>query len=620
VNLQPLYDVKERLESAAIAGTGLLSEDFRLQRAAEGLRPLAAASPVFAKIDGSLQSLLSAPAEERALLLLDVLALVDAVAYTQGSAGASGELAPLSPKGCGACLELSYIQLHPLLEAVTGSGGGRIGQIREIWEAHPEFFGDYRVLPVLVEHLDESYAELADLYVEILKRQGPSLLPLLREGFDPEGKREMARRVEVIAALSGEGAGAWLRDLLPKSKKDVRTAVITALGLDSENNGILLDLSRTERGRNREAVLEALARQDGEAVSAFWKEEIGKNADSVKYLALSGTDWASDLAAAAFRSQLEGLLAGDGQAAKETLALLDSCHAAISGKSSPAMLDCWRWIDGHLNALGKLKSASGAPHSKLGETLPAWLLESLCQTGPGPLCGLALELWSRHQDQARYLPHGMVASLLTRSAEEVFEAFSSYLVIHKTLMNNAREQIFNRAALEGLSRVFWNRERSRYEISYHTIYSRYVPVYSRCWPVLQPLDPRWYDLLTENPDMSGILRHLLRPDDPRICQKIGACVYKAVHDGGSASLWQDVAFLKECGWTEWKGLLSKRVKRDSAMNLYTVTRLLDETPLTGPEKAAELRALEEIVKAQSSSRPRWAPQQVQRQLDAWEKD
>ena len=44
MNLQPLYDVKERLEYAAIAGTGLLSEDFRLQRAAEGLKPLAATS------------------------------------------------------------------------------------------------------------------------------------------------------------------------------------------------------------------------------------------------------------------------------------------------------------------------------------------------------------------------------------------------------------------------------------------------------------------------------------------------------------------------------------------------------------------------------------------------
>ena len=36
MKLQPLYDVKERLEQAAIAGTGLLGEDFRLRRAAEG--------------------------------------------------------------------------------------------------------------------------------------------------------------------------------------------------------------------------------------------------------------------------------------------------------------------------------------------------------------------------------------------------------------------------------------------------------------------------------------------------------------------------------------------------------------------------------------------------------
>lgn len=82
MKLQPLYDVKERLEQAAIAGTGLLGEDFRLQRAAESLKPLAAASPVFAKIDAGLQALLSAPAAQQGGLLLDLLALADAVAYT----------------------------------------------------------------------------------------------------------------------------------------------------------------------------------------------------------------------------------------------------------------------------------------------------------------------------------------------------------------------------------------------------------------------------------------------------------------------------------------------------------------------------------------------------------
>ena len=45
MNLQPLYEVQERLEHAAIAGTGLLDEDFRLKRAWAALAPLAAASP-----------------------------------------------------------------------------------------------------------------------------------------------------------------------------------------------------------------------------------------------------------------------------------------------------------------------------------------------------------------------------------------------------------------------------------------------------------------------------------------------------------------------------------------------------------------------------------------------
>ena len=82
MNLQPLYEVKNRLGYAAVAGVSLLGEDFRLKRAAEGLKPLASASPVFGKIDGGLTTLLAAPPEARAGLLLDVLSLVDAVVFS----------------------------------------------------------------------------------------------------------------------------------------------------------------------------------------------------------------------------------------------------------------------------------------------------------------------------------------------------------------------------------------------------------------------------------------------------------------------------------------------------------------------------------------------------------
>ena len=47
MNLQPLYILKERLENCAVAGVGLLDEDFRLKRAVEQFMPLAGAAPVF---------------------------------------------------------------------------------------------------------------------------------------------------------------------------------------------------------------------------------------------------------------------------------------------------------------------------------------------------------------------------------------------------------------------------------------------------------------------------------------------------------------------------------------------------------------------------------------------
>ena len=124
--------------------------------------------------------------------------------------------------------------------------------IRSVWEDHPDWFSDFRVLPALAAGLGDSYGEIAELNAEIAKKLGPPLLPLLKEGFDPAGKKEMARRVEVIAAIEGAGASLWLREMLPSAKKDVRAAVITALGRDADSVPLLLELAQTERGANRE--------------------------------------------------------------------------------------------------------------------------------------------------------------------------------------------------------------------------------------------------------------------------------------------------------------------------------------------------------------------------------
>ena len=87
MNLEALYELRTRLEDCAIAGIELLAEDFRLKRAVDKIEPYTAVAPVFKQIyDMCLKLTGSADndGESKAELLLDVLALVDAVLCTQG--------------------------------------------------------------------------------------------------------------------------------------------------------------------------------------------------------------------------------------------------------------------------------------------------------------------------------------------------------------------------------------------------------------------------------------------------------------------------------------------------------------------------------------------------------
>ena len=50
MNFSMIYELRDRLETAVIAGVGLIQEDFRLKKAIQQIEPLAKASPVFGKI------------------------------------------------------------------------------------------------------------------------------------------------------------------------------------------------------------------------------------------------------------------------------------------------------------------------------------------------------------------------------------------------------------------------------------------------------------------------------------------------------------------------------------------------------------------------------------------
>ncbi len=168
MNLDAVYELRDRLETAAAAGVNLIQEDFRLKRAVQQVEPFAKASPVFQKIYGMAGTLLMPECEDRAGVLLDTLGLLDAVLCTQGTTGADGEIQEpemFLPDG-DLYQKVSYGRLAAVLEAFRGTGGGRYAVIRDAHEEDPGIFQDYRMKYWMVRALGDSYGELAEMVAE----------------------------------------------------------------------------------------------------------------------------------------------------------------------------------------------------------------------------------------------------------------------------------------------------------------------------------------------------------------------------------------------------------------------------------------------------------------------
>ena len=254
MNLQPFYELRERLHVTVNAGVNLITEDFRLKRAAEAIAPFAKAAPVFQKIDQMVKKLISPVCPDRSMVLLDTLALLDAVLITQGQTGAAGTIESLGDHEEDADFFQYYTNinsrtLRPLVDAMTGTGGGRYNVIQETYNASPKLFDDFRIRRLLVNCLGDSYAEIGNMAAQWLKEKGSDIVPILKKDFDPKGKKEMVHRVEIIAEIAGAKENEFYLEQIPKSQKEVKEVLIESLRFEQGNADILLDLMKSEKGK-----------------------------------------------------------------------------------------------------------------------------------------------------------------------------------------------------------------------------------------------------------------------------------------------------------------------------------------------------------------------------------
>lgn len=620
MNLQALYDLKERLEHAAIAGTSLLQEDFRLRRALEALAPLAKANPVFAKISGGTIALLNAPEAERGSKLLDVLSLVDAVVYTQGITNISGEMIP-ADRGTGRYVQASYGQLQPLLTALKGSGSGRTSLIREYWMQHPDYFSDFRVLPAVVGALGDNYGELADMIAEILMKQGASVIPLLKENFDPAGKSEMARRVRLVAKLAGEKENDWYISSLHDSKKDVREAVIQALSLSNVNNQLLLDLCQTEKGKVREAAMRSLAAMDTEEAAAFWNKETQKKRSAVSCLRGVGTVLAADITAGVLQTFLKEILAEKqkvyDQADLEQITMLT---ASICGKYSARVNSLWHWIAENIDQFAEIVPEQNVRSCdfSMAEHLQQTLMQTILWNSDPEVLKLARELGEQNREW--FLGCRMMADMAEVSAQELFERYAPYIVQTGLLKRENDEQRNDRIQImRALSAVRWSKDLH----SYAVVFPRWDSLTGSSVTSARKLDgvdPGWMTVLTDSkintegavfnlslsghyrkvePAIDWLISWLIDGDNPQICDLAGSWLYQWTKSTGKFGY--HFSDLQLCGWKNWKGLLLHCVRKQGEVSYYGIMEWIQRLPVANAEKAEELRQLDLLVQRKEVS-------------------
>ena len=609
MDLMPLYELRDRLRSGIIAGAALAADDFRLKRAAEALSPLEQAAPVFARLGQTVRSFLDPDCSDKAGTLLDAITLADAILCTQGLAAVSGAVEPLETVDTGSALtNAPYSVLAPLQDALTTSGNGKYSFVVDTHDQRPELFRDYRIQGALVQALGAGYSELADKAEQWLSEMGESVLPLLKNGFDPKGKKEMVRRVRVIEAIQGANANDFYLDRIPEAEKDVRAALVYALRHSEANAEKLIELSKTEKGAAKKMSFWAMAGMENNAVWEYFNQSDKIRSQAVQYMTHSTAAGASAIIAEAFDKWLTPYEADINTPLDEkVLAELQDLLLALPGKTGEAICNIYR----RMAALGTgldQKSYQSAKGQKtavklrptvdvndrlarpFSEAVPLTLQRAILMNPAPDLLELAEEL--AQSENVNYAAAALTEALIAKPSEEVFDIAKAYLK-PKELFGKKKKETGRNILYTAMDGLRWDTAQNC------NIYSFYLldPTDGYLRPafrhIFEPLDGRLFKELTEqNSDgaYDELMIRLTPLNDSELCALVGEHLYRHALKGIGLDI-NRLRVLRSLGWKKCDGLAVAYCQTQKNMYIWNIIQAISQLPGDKDNKQQEAQAV-----------------------------
>ncbi|WP_289013079.1 HEAT repeat domain-containing protein [uncultured Capnocytophaga sp.] len=261
--MKPLYDLQQELNRLFIAGSKFAKNDPRLQKYIPILKKLGEKAPVFNKLAQEVEALLQAESQQSAEKLLNVSTLLYSVLYTQGvtiQAEATKALQEPNVSIADVNTTYSYLQLKPVLQALTQSNSGRLEVLKDAFERG--IFKDSRTFGYLSYALADKYTELADYVLQtIIPTCGQAMLPFLLSDFRLEDKTENVRRLRLLYQLKYAEMDSLTDKIFGESLPNLQAEAISIIAekKDTQTEDFIMSLTGDKNKLVREASYKALA-------------------------------------------------------------------------------------------------------------------------------------------------------------------------------------------------------------------------------------------------------------------------------------------------------------------------------------------------------------------------
>ncbi len=264
--LDELYTDIRRL---AIAGSRVAPGDFRLKKLLDPLRKAGAKAPVFARLADQVDLLIQSNEQNAAPIFLELGALIHSIRYTQGNAGAIGDLKPLPTSSlAGQTKPISARVLKPLLEALSTTGSGRYEQIKDAFEQG--LFNDLRLVRPALLAIDDKYAEIRELIADkVLPSYGLAIYDDVKSSYDPKGGRSHGKRLQILHRIAPKETREAVLHALEEGSKEVKICAIECLGEYPEDVAYLLQQAKARSQEVRSAALLGLSQSNSPEAQSY---------------------------------------------------------------------------------------------------------------------------------------------------------------------------------------------------------------------------------------------------------------------------------------------------------------------------------------------------------------